>query len=81
MKFSLGRRPIARAAVASISIVLLVAGCSIYREANRPKPVVLSKFEPGQTRHSVVERLDQPIVTDPQSNKGNDILDSVVTRC
>jgi hypothetical protein len=69
MKFSLGKRPIARVAVVSVSIVLLVAGCSIYREANRPKPVILSKFEPGQTRDSVVEQLGQPIITEPQPNK------------
>jgi hypothetical protein len=36
------------------------AGCSVFMEANRPTPTDLHKFEVGQSRDSVRQRLGEP---------------------
>ena len=41
-------------------VILWAAGCSIFMEANRPTPTNLHKFEVGQSRDSVRQRLGAP---------------------
>lgn len=40
--------------------IFWAAGCSVYMEANRPTPTDLHKFEVGQSRDSVRQRLGPP---------------------
>jgi hypothetical protein len=40
--------------------LVLIAGCSVYMEANRPTPVNLAEYESGQSRESVIGRLGAP---------------------
>jgi hypothetical protein len=41
-------------------VILWAAGCSVFMEANRPTPTDLHKFEVGQSRDSVRQRLGAP---------------------
>ena len=41
-------------------VIFWAAGCSIFMEANRPTPTNLHKFEVGQSRDSVRQRLGAP---------------------
>ena len=41
-------------------VIFWAAGCSIFMEANRPTPTDLHKFEVGQSRDSVRQRLGAP---------------------
>ena len=46
-------------------LVLLcaISGCSVYMEATRPTPTDLAKFQPGDSRISVEEKLGSPVDT------------------
>jgi hypothetical protein len=39
---------------------VILTGCSVYMEANRPRPVNLAQFQLGQTRDYVLEQLGMP---------------------
>jgi hypothetical protein len=41
-------------------VIFWAAGCSVFMEANRPIPTDLHKFEVGQSRDSVLQRLGAP---------------------
>jgi hypothetical protein len=41
-------------------VIFWAAGCSVFMEANRPTPTDLRKFEVGQSRDSVRQRLGDP---------------------
>jgi len=41
-------------------VIFWAAGCSVFMEANRPIPTDLHKFEVGQSRDSVRQRLGDP---------------------
>jgi hypothetical protein len=41
-------------------LIFWAAGCSVFMEANRPIPTDLHKFEVGQSRDSVLQRLGAP---------------------
>jgi len=40
--------------------LVLIAGCSVYMESNRPTPVKLAEYQSGQSRESVIGRLGAP---------------------
>jgi hypothetical protein len=46
-----------------VLVLCFVSGCSIYMEATRPTPVDLAKFQPGDSRASVMQELGTPVTT------------------
>jgi hypothetical protein len=50
-----------------------LAGCSPVMEANRPDPVDLSQFKPGQDRFDVVKVVGAPITTMKHEGQSCDI--------
>src|SRR5579862_4413359 len=46
-----------------VLVLCLVSGCSIYMESTRPTPLDLGKFQPGDRRISVMEKLGSPVTT------------------
>jgi hypothetical protein len=62
----------AKAAAAWLLVVVFVgSGCSVFMEANRPTPTDLHKFEVGQSRNSVRQRLGDPDVMALQADGTN----------
>jgi hypothetical protein len=67
IRLCIGKTRERRAKVLSFRLAALalamtaLSGCSIAMEANRPTPVDLSQFQPGDTRDSVVEKLGDPV--------------------
>ena len=54
------RKTIAAGRVIMLGGLVLIAGCSVYMESNRPTPVNLAEYESGQSRESVIGRLGAP---------------------
>jgi hypothetical protein len=54
------RKTMAAGRVIMLSGLVLIAGCSVYMESNRPTPVKLAEYESGQSRESVIGRLGAP---------------------
>jgi hypothetical protein len=54
------RKTIAAGRVIMLGGLVLIAGCSVYMESNRPTPVKLADYESGQSRESVIGRLGAP---------------------
>jgi hypothetical protein len=47
----------------TVSVCLILSGCSVYMEETRPEPTRLDQFQPGESRDDVLEKLGQPITT------------------
>ncbi len=54
------RKTIAAGRVIMLGGLVLIAGCSVYMESNRPTPVNLADYGSGQSRESVIGRLGAP---------------------
>ncbi len=54
------RKTVAAGRVIMLGGLVLIAGCSVYMESNRPTPVNLAEYESGQGRESVIGRLGAP---------------------
>jgi hypothetical protein len=46
-----------------VLVLCIISGCSVYMEATRPTPVDLAKFNPGDSRSSVMQELGAPVST------------------
>lgn len=61
-------------------VVFAGSGCSVFMEANRPTPTDLHKFEVGQSRNSVRQRLGAPDVSALQADGTNCEIYHLYTR-
>ncbi len=50
-----------------------IAGCGPVMEANRPDPIDLSKFTPGEKRMQVLAELGSPMSSTPDGTRSCDI--------
>ena len=46
-----------------VFLLCVLGGCSVYMEATRPTPVDTAKFNPGDSRTSIMEQLGSPVTT------------------
>jgi hypothetical protein len=57
----------------AVALSCALSGCSVYMEANRPDPVDLAQFKPGEKRIEVVKVIGSPPATVPDSGQSCDI--------
>ena len=74
IRLCIGKTRERRAKALSFRLVALalamtaLSGCSIAMEANRPTPVDLSQFQPGDTRDSVIQKVGAPLTVNSEAN-------------
>ena len=56
-----------------IIMCALLGACSPVMEANRPDPIDLKKFTPGERRFDVLAELGNPVASAPESDTSCDI--------
>jgi hypothetical protein len=56
-----------------IIIVMLLCACSPVMEANRPDPIDLNKFIPGEKKFDVLAEIGNPVASTPDGGNSCDI--------